>query len=52
MSLIEWTEKFSVDIDEIDKQHKKWISIVNDLHDSIMDEKGLSVFKELIKDRF
>lgn len=50
MSLIEWTEEFSVGIDEIDAQHQKWISIINELHDSIMDAKGTSALKELIRE--
>lgn len=48
MSLIEWTEEFSVGIDEIDMQHRKWISIVNELHDSIMETRGADSLKELI----
>ena len=50
MSLIDWTEKFSVGIDDIDKQHQKWISIVNELHDSIMETRGISTLKELVKE--
>jgi len=50
MSLIEWTEKFSVGIDDIDKQHQKWISIVNELHDSIMEGRGLSILEKLVKE--
>lgn len=50
MSLIEWTEEFSVGIDEIDRQHQKWISIVNELHDSIMEARGISSLKELIRE--
>ena len=50
MSLIEWTEEFSVGIDEIDRQHQKWISIVNELHDSIMETRGMSSLKELIRE--
>lgn len=50
MSLIEWTEEFSVGIDDIDSQHKKWISIVNELHDSIMEARGISVMTGLVKE--
>lgn len=32
MSLIEWKDKYSIEIDEIDNQHKKLISIINDLY--------------------
>ena len=36
MPKIEWEESFSVKNDEIDGQHKKWIEIINDLHDSMI----------------
>ena len=36
MPRIEWEESFSVNNDEIDDQHKKWIAIINELHDSMM----------------
>jgi len=38
MSLIEWNkEKFSVHVDEMDEQHKKWIALINTLHDSLIE---------------
>ena len=33
---IEWDELFSVNNEEIDDQHRKWIAIINDLHDRMM----------------
>ena len=36
MPRIEWEESFSVNNNEIDDQHKKWIAIINELHDSMM----------------
>lgn len=50
MPLIEWDEKLSVGIDEIDAQHKKWISIINELHDSIMDGKSLDTLEKIVND--
>ena len=40
MPKIEWTKKFSVGVTEIDEQHKKWIEIINRLHDAIMIRSG------------
>lgn len=42
MSKIEWDDSFSVGVVEIDEQHRRWIEIINKLHDSIMD-KNVSV---------
>jgi len=37
MSLITWDkEKFSVGVDEMNEQHKKWISLINKLHGSLI----------------
>ena len=36
MPRIEWEETFSVNNEEIDGQHKKWIAIINALHESMM----------------
>ena len=38
MSKIEWDDSFSVGVVEIDEQHRRWIEIINKLHDSIMDK--------------
>lgn len=36
MSRIEWDDSFSTNNAEIDAQHKKWIGIYNDLHETLM----------------
>lgn len=41
MPLIEWDEaRLSVHIREIDEQHKWWIGIINELHESLMNSLG------------
>ena len=40
MPLIEWDENFSVNIKEIDDQHKKWVKMLNDLYDSMKEGSG------------
>ena len=43
MALMEWSEKLSVNIKEVDEQHKKWIKLLNDLHDAMKSGKGNEV---------
>ncbi|MDH3974035.1 MAG: bacteriohemerythrin [Deltaproteobacteria bacterium] len=50
MPLIEWNDELSVGIDEIDEQHKKWISIINDLHTSLMEETSLDTLEKTINE--
>ncbi len=53
MALLEWSDKLSVNIDEIDAQHKKLIELINRLNDAWKEdfkrEDVRSVFMELIE---
>lgn len=40
MPQIIWNESFSVNIKEIDDQHKKWIDIFNNLHSNMIKGKA------------
>lgn len=40
MPLIVWNDKLSVGIASIDEQHKKLVSLLNQLHDGMMNGKG------------
>lgn len=52
MPLIDWTDKMSVGVDEIDSQHKKLVDIINHLHDSLktntVREELKTIYMELI----
>ena len=48
MAYIDWSEKLSVKVAIIDKQHKKLIEIINDLYDAMQKGKG----KEVLEDVF
>ncbi len=53
MALLEWSDKLSVNIEEIDAQHKKLIDLINKLNDAWKEdfkrEDVRSVFMELIE---
>lgn len=36
MSLITWTDQFSVGINQIDEEHKKLVQLINGLHDHML----------------
>jgi hemerythrin len=40
MALIAWEDKLSVNIKEIDEQHKNLINLVNEMHDAMKAGKG------------
>ena len=41
MPRVIWDESFSVDVAEIDKQHKRWIEIINELHETLLGGEGV-----------
>ena len=50
MPIIEWDNAFSVDVQKIDEQHKKFFSIINMLYDAIMQGKGEVVVGPVLKE--
>ena len=36
MARIEWTEELSVGVPELDAQHRRWIEMINELHDTLL----------------
>ena len=40
MALIEWKEEFSVGVPDVDHEHQKLISLINDLHDVMSRENS------------
>jgi len=50
MAYIEWSDALSVQIREIDAQHKQLIDIINRLHQAMIDKKGKELQKEIISE--
>lgn len=40
MTLITWSDSYSVNSPEMDAQHKKLVAMINDLHDAMKDGHG------------
>jgi hemerythrin len=48
MALINWSDTFSLNIEEVDNQHKKLIDIINELSDSIKVNKGVETINHVL----
>ena len=48
MPLIDWNEKLSVNVKEIDLQHKKLVDMINELNDAMRQGKGRDVLGKII----
>ncbi|MBU1099403.1 MAG: bacteriohemerythrin [Bacteroidetes bacterium] len=49
MSLIDWKDDLSVQIVEIDNQHKKLLNLINELHDAMKTGKAKDVLESIIQ---
>lgn len=38
--LFQWSDEFSVDIQEVDEQHKVLVGLLNELHAAILEHRG------------
>ncbi|MBE9504341.1 MAG: hemerythrin family protein [Proteobacteria bacterium] len=51
MPLIEWdSDRFSVKNEKMDDQHKRWIEIINSLHESLMKSSGMETLEKVFQD--
>ena len=48
MALIEWNDNLSVNIAEIDKQHRRLVDMINELNDAMKLGKGNAVLGKII----
>ncbi|MCU7495335.1 MAG: hemerythrin family protein [Ignavibacteria bacterium] len=49
MAFITWNSRFSVGIDDIDKQHMKLIGYINELHDAMKIGKAKDIMAPILK---
>jgi len=49
MAYLDWKDEFSVGIAEMDTQHKRWIEIINELHDAMKNGQTLKVLSSVLK---
>lgn len=50
LTLIKWTDSFSVNVTEIDMQHKKLVEMINKLYDAMKVGKSRDVMGETLND--
>lgn len=50
MPLINWDDKLSVKVKEIDDQHKKLIGMVNDLHDAMIKGSSKDIIGKILSE--
>lgn len=48
MALLEWDEKFSVLVPELDEEHKKLVIMINSLHDAMKTGKGKDILPQTL----
>lgn len=48
MNLIEWNDNFSVNIADIDNQHKNLINLINELYNAMSKGKSKEIMEEII----
>jgi len=48
LSLISWNDSMSVNVDEIDNQHKKLLDIINELHEAILKRKPRKILLKIL----
>lgn len=49
MPLLTWKEDYSVNIKEIDDQHRKLVAMINELHDAMSERRAKEVLGEILK---
>lgn len=48
MSYLEWSERYSVKVAEIDGQHRQLVALINRLHEAMLANRGREVHKQIV----
>jgi hemerythrin len=48
MALITWTDNLSVNVNEIDEQHKKLVMMINELNEAMQQGKGKDIIGNIL----
>jgi len=48
MGYLKWSERYSVHVEEIDKQHQKLINLINEMYDAMQAGKGKEIIDTVI----
>ena len=46
--LFQWSDEFSVDIQEVDEQHKVLVGLLNELHAAILEHRGKAASRQIL----
>jgi hemerythrin len=49
MAYLDWKDEFSVGVAEMDSQHKRWIEIINELHDAMKSGQTVKAMSSVLK---
>jgi len=50
MTFMKWSDDLSVGVKEIDGQHQRLVSLINDLHDAMLAKRGKDVLGKVLAD--
>ncbi len=48
MALVTWSDKYSMNIKEIDGQHQQLVKMINELHDAMLQAKSKEIVTDII----
>jgi len=48
MAMLTWNDSFSVQVEELDNQHKRLINLINQLHDAMIEGKGRNILASIL----